>query len=84
MPPFVGPAVKVMLVPAQMVVAVELAVTDVVTTEFTVTLVEEIVPLPQVLVGVTVTVPLVVPMVTVMLLVPEPAVMLAPDGTVHV
>ena len=36
MPPFVGAAVKVILVPAQIVVAVELAVTDGVTVALTV------------------------------------------------
>ncbi len=48
------------------------------------TAIEAAVPLPHVLVGVTVTFPAVEPKVTVMLLVPVPAVMLAPAGTVQV
>jgi hypothetical protein len=42
------------------------------------------VPLPHTLLGVTVTFPEVDPHVTVIELLPCPAVMLAPDGTVHV
>ena len=41
------------------------------------------VPLPQALVGVTVTLPAVVPQVTVIEVVPWPAVTLAPLGTVQ-
>ncbi len=42
------------------------------------------VPLPQVLVGVTLTLPAVEPKVTVIPVVPAPAVIEAPAGTVHV
>ncbi len=42
------------------------------------------VPLPQVLVGVTLTLPAVEPKVTVMPVVPAPAVMVDPAGTVQV
>ncbi len=51
---------------------------------FIVTGKEAAVPLPQVFVGVTVIFPAVEPNVTVMLMVPAPAVMVEPAGTVQV
>ena len=47
------------------------------------TAIELVVPLPQAKVGVTSTLPAVVPNVTVMVLVPEPLVIDAPVGTVQ-
>jgi len=49
----------------------------------TVTALLELVPLPQLLLGVTLTFPEVVPQVTVIEVLPCPAVMLAPAGTVQ-
>lgn len=83
-PPFVGAAVNVTDVPAQIVVWLVLATTLGVTLVVTVTAVLLVVPLPHVFVGVTVTFPPTVPKVTVIEFVFEPDVIVAPVGIVHV
>ena len=80
----VGVAVNVTLLPVQILFCVALMLTLGETVAVNVTVFEAADPLPQVLVGVTVTLPDVVPKVTVIDVVPCPLVIVDPAGTVHV
>ena len=85
MPPLIGVAIKATEAPEQIIVDGEAEMLTLATAvELTATDTFWIVPIqPKVFVSVTETVPLVVPNVTVIEFVFTPAVMLAPDGTVH-
>jgi hypothetical protein len=83
-PPLVGVAVNVTLVPEHIVVALALETTLGVTDAFTVIVLELDVPFPHAFVGVTEIAPPAVPKVTVILFVFEPKVIVAPAGNTQV